>query len=383
MKKIAIFSENLLSNSGGAEIYALKLGEVLLKDFSVTFFTVRNKYCETRPAKIFQKYNAPDFNINVITFEHSDNKFMEIFKRIFLYLRLSKKIYNKFDLFINCSCNRMFGFFKTISIHVIHFPVQTYSSALGFFAMPLDFLYKKSYKEFWVNSLFTNFYLKKYWNCSGKILNPPIDMIPINEKELERKENIIIAVGRLVPDKKFIELINVFSYLYINNSLLTKYKLIIVGNSDDRFLDYFDKLKTLSLKNANIELYSGISYSELVNIYKKAKIFLHAKGFNVPAENPSEMEHFGMTTVEAMANGCVPIVINKAGQKESVVHGKSGFLWNSLDELNEYLIKIIGDPNLWRQMSLYAIQDSKKFLIANFENKVNDLLEELRTSFNF
>jgi hypothetical protein len=43
----------------------------------------------------------------------------------------------------------------------------------------------------------------------------------------------------------------------------------------------------------------------------------------------------GMPTVKTMPAGCVSVVVNKVGQKEIVSHGKSGYLWNMLNELIE------------------------------------------------
>jgi len=36
-----------------------------------------------------------------------------------------------------------------------------------------------------------------------------------------------------------------------------------------------------------------------------------------------------------MSYGCVPVVINKAGQKEIVDNAVNGYLWNTLKELRE------------------------------------------------
>ena len=40
-------------------------------------------------------------------------------------------------------------------------------------------------------------------------------------------------------------------------------------------------------------------------------------------------EHFGITTVEAMAAGCVPVVIDKADQREIVRHVTDGYRWTT------------------------------------------------------
>ncbi|MBU4190339.1 MAG: glycosyltransferase, partial [Candidatus Thermoplasmatota archaeon] len=61
-----------------------------------------------------------------------------------------------------------------------------------------------------------------------------------------------------------------------------------------------------------------------------------AAGFGVDEEKePEKVEHFGITTVEAAAAGCVPVVIRKGGQPEIVKEGINGLLWEKEEELIE------------------------------------------------
>ena len=63
---------------------------------------------------------------------------------------------------------------------------------------------------------------------------------------------------------------------------------------------------------------ANASNAQLKSLYQTAKIFWHAKGMDVDEHlHPDLTEHFGMTTVEAMAGGCVPVVINKGGPANS------------------------------------------------------------------
>jgi glycosyltransferase involved in cell wall biosynthesis len=86
------------------------------------------------------------------------------------------------------------------------------------------------------------------------------------------------------------------------------------------------------------------------------------------------VEHFGMSTVEAMAGGCVPVVINKGGQSEIVEHGISGFVWNTLDELKNYTARLMSDDNLLRQMSagarMRAQMFSREVFLTNFVGRL-------------
>lgn len=370
--KIAIYTENLLLNSGGAEVYALKLADALSYNHSVTIIT---RYVDKIDVKsIYHKYNSkifPTIQLKRCVYKSS---IMELLSRIFFWYKLKYKIErNKYDYYINTSCNRMMGVTKTYSIHLIHFPVQPYSKVFKkFIGKYLDNKYKKSYKQFWTNSRFTESYLRKWWGLESIVVNPPIDMKRINEEEIKKKQNTIIMVGRLVPDKKIKELVELF--LSIKTSL-TGFELIIVGNQDSNYLEYYYQLKEFANQNDCIKILTDVSYNVLVSEYKRAKIFWHGKGFDVDENNPLLMEHFGMTTVEAMANGCVPVVINKAGQKEIVENKISGYLWDDLEQLKEFTLSLSNDEIKLEEFSKNAIKRSESFLMPAFSEKINSLIK--------
>jgi glycosyltransferase involved in cell wall biosynthesis len=70
--------------------------------------------------------------------------------------------------------------------------------------------------------------------------------------------------------------------------------------------------------------------------------------------------------VEAMAAGCVPVVINKGGQSEIVEHEVSGFVWETLDELQYYTARLIDDDILRLQMSGAARKRAQIFSRERF-----------------
>jgi glycosyltransferase involved in cell wall biosynthesis len=86
--------------------------------------------------------------------------------------------------------------------------------------------------------------------------------------------------------------------------------------------------------------------------YENAAVFWHAAGYGEDDRlHPERTEHFGMSTVEAMAAGCVPVVIRKGGQPEIVEHALSGFLWDTPDELVRYTHQLTGSPQVMEAMA--------------------------------
>jgi glycosyltransferase involved in cell wall biosynthesis len=121
---------------------------------------------------------------------------------------------------------------------------------------------------------------------------------------------------------------------------------------------------------------ANLARSELTSLYERASIFWHASGYGEDQNiEPFLVEHFGISTVEAMAAGCVPVVINKGGQSEIVQHEVNGFLWETLDELKDYTARLISDDDLRVRMSAAARKRAQMFSREMFlKNFVGRLL---------
>jgi glycosyltransferase involved in cell wall biosynthesis len=84
-----------------------------------------------------------------------------------------------------------------------------------------------------------------------------------------------------------------------------------------------------------------------------------------------------MTTVEAMQNYCVPIVIDGGGQAEIVEHGVSGFRFNTIKELLCYTVKVINDENLRKNLAVKAYERSHQFNSEVFKRSALELFSEI------
>ena len=70
-------------------------------------------------------------------------------------------------------------------------------------------------------------------------------------------------------------------------------------------------------------------------------------------------------------------MVNRGGQPEIVEHGVSGFLWDTLDELRHYTVRLASDEDLRRRMSLAAQARAQRFarpvFLRAFERMVGEL----------
>ncbi len=163
----------------------------------------------------------------------------------------------------------------------------------------------------------------------------------------------------------------------VNKNNLKDWQYILIGGSlqSETQNNYLIHLKHLA-KNYPIKFLVNAPFSQLRLFYSESKIFWHAAGFGVDeAKNPQQTEHFGMSTVEAMAAGAVPIVINKGGLKETVQNGVNGFLWHTPEELISKTQLLIGHPDMLSSMAKKAIADSKKFSVDSFEKNFMKIIK--------
>lgn len=199
-------------------------------------------------------------------------------------------------------------------------------------------------------------------------LYPPIDTEGFKPG---RKENLILSVARFDSPshaKRQDVLIEAFKKLYSQNK---NYQLIFAGAvKGEGGEDYLNSLKQ-SAGKLPIKFVISPDFDKLKQLYAKAKIFWHAAGYGIDeTREPEKVEHFGITTVEAMAAGAVPVVIDKGGQRE-IITGDTGFLCQSTDEIVASTISLLNSPEKLKSMSENAIQRSREFNTERFIKEVN------------
>jgi glycosyltransferase involved in cell wall biosynthesis len=85
-----------------------------------------------------------------------------------------------------------------------------------------------------------------------------------------------------------------------------------------------------------------------------------------------------MTTVESMAGGCVPVVIDRAGQKEIVREGVDGFRWSTPEQLVSLTARVAGDEELRARLAASAVARAEDYSEQAFADRWHEIAAKHR-----
>lgn len=295
-------------------------------------------------------------------------------------VKFSKNIFSKNTFFLT-------RFFSTLKYDAIFYLSDgsiplIYPKLFLHFQFPVEWVKANSWKsklkmkrveKIISNSFFTKRFIDKKFNLKSIVIYPPVQIKMLKKF---KKENIILNVGRfsLINGSNFKKqdlIIDVFRKLIEEN--LKGWRLILVTSVLERDLDRFEELKKKAI-NLPVDFVVNAKDSLLWEIYAKSKIYWHATGFGEDLNiYPEKAEHFGISTVEAMGAGVVPVVINAGGQIEIVNDGKNGFLWNKTEELLKKTKLLIEKNDLLEKMSVEAMEKAKVFSQEKYYQKIKEI----------
>ncbi|MDB5179465.1 MAG: hypothetical protein JWN12_97 [Candidatus Saccharibacteria bacterium] len=101
--------------------------------------------------------------------------------------------------------------------------------------------------------------------------------------------------------------------------------------NDAQFMYYSDKILPYVLQNPRITYSGSLSGKRKMKFLSEAKALL----FPVTWDEP-----FGVSVIEALACGTPVIAMNRGAMPEIIQHGVNGFLANTVEEFEQYMLRI-------------------------------------------
>jgi alpha-1,2-mannosyltransferase len=208
-------------------------------------------------------------------------------------------------------------------------------------------------KLIFANSKFTANAVKAEFGLDPYVLYPPVSNDIFNQKEAnfdEYRDNNVVTIARITTEKN-LEIIPHIAKLTGKDVSFT-----IVGllDSKEALNSLVRLIKDLKLSE-RIRIITNAKRNQLVSILLNSKVFLHTK----------VNEHFGISVIEAMSSGCIPIVHDSGGPREFV---PKIFRYNSIEEAAEKVEKAKENwsPNQARELSRKAAMFDENHFSMNF-----------------
>lgn len=228
------------------------------------------------------------------------------------------------------------------------------------------------------NSKFTKSVVEQSWPVKIDTVHwPAVEVKALQAAaKKEPKQKIILSVGRFfrqLHSKRQDILIDIFRELgKIEPELIDGWKLVFIGGVEDS--DYLTYLKRKK-RNLPIEFYHDVSRRELRDWYGRASIYWHAAGYGIDtAKHPEKVEHFGISTAEAMAAGAVPLAYGQGGQIEVVGSNLSELLWLDRKECLAKTSELIRNKKQFEDYQQRVMIRAKSFGYDRFQQKLEWML---------
>jgi alpha-1,2-mannosyltransferase len=196
------------------------------------------------------------------------------------------------------------------------------------------------------------------------VLYPPVDTErfshaysqPINAREVK-----VLVVARFSPEKQIENAITVAHLL--GGSI----KFHIVGSLSPANRPYFKMLQNMIETyglTQTVTLKPNASNEELIDAMSSSMMYFHTM----------IGEHFGVSIVEAMAAGLVPIVPAYGGCSEII---PSGYHYRTLEEAAQYIAKNAKNINDEKRIQMHEI--ARQFSPENFRKAMKQYIEQARS----
>lgn len=349
--KIGVY-DPYLDSLGGGERYVLTLAELLSEKEEIEIFWNDGNIKESIENRLNLRMDKVKFVDNIFTRD----------KNLLQKLILTRK----YDIIFFLSDGSIPTIFSKTGILHFQVPFKHISRQTLINKIKLT-----RFQKVVCNSQFTKKFIDKTYGVNSLVIYPPVDL---GSFKPQLKKNIILNIGRYTKslhNKKQEILIDAFKEIF---SKTKEWELVLAGGVMPEDKNYVEELRSKA-GGLPIKISTNISFAELKTLYGQAKIYWHAAGFGEDEENhPERMEHFGITTVEAMSAGCVPVVFAGGGQKEIVDNEDSGFLWKDIEKLKTQTLTLIKDEKIREEIALKAQDRSKDFSREKFCRSLNEII---------
>src|ERR687889_2077761 len=215
------------------------------------------------------------------------------------------------------------------------------------------------------NSEYSRKAIYKTFKIDSTVLSPPVDVDLFRKFVLfsssNKRDDTILIISRFHPSKKIENAIRLAKLLKKNG---IGQRMKIVGNLSPAMLGYYYHLKD-AVKHQDLSDYVNfqvnVSFDKLLSLISGAKVYFHT----LPGEP------FGISTVEAMSAGLIPIVPSIGGHKEFV---PLKYQFRTFPEAMESIAVAMDAPFSERIIISNSV---RRFSISNYIKRFQQIVKEM------
>jgi glycosyltransferase involved in cell wall biosynthesis len=181
------------------------------------------------------------------------------------------------------------------------------------------------------------------------------------DRTIEIAEKIrIVSVGNLVPKKNHRFLIDIAVVLKQKN-LAFSIDILGYGPLQEELENY------ARVNNVSDHIHFRGNVKNVEDYLKKANVYVH----------PANYEPLGLVLIEAMASGLPVICLDGRGNRDLMIHGKNGYIFQeeNSEQFVETIIELFDDQKKYLEISSFAKEFSGQFDIKNYVENLVDLYE--------
>ena len=366
--RIGVFCPTL-NVYGGGEFVAATIANILAHNNYDVIFLVNEEVNQREIMKFFGKPLHPSIKVIVKSSMVQPRELLDFYQTIFRSYIFKLKC----DVWIDAYSNRIFPW---TNISYIHFPFLNHyfykpkfpyiksRQLIPIGGLPYAFIERNftsdDGKLILANSRYTAEEIRKFSRKKTEVLYPPVPSTHFNNSSEDliknQRKNLVVTISRFSPGKGLEKI------PYIASLTEPHIQFAVIGRV--HYPQTLLSLKRLTKKldlTEKIKFFPDSSRIEMKKILKNAKIYLHTM----------VGEHFGISIVEGMAMGCIPIVHNSGGAKEFV---PSELRYNNIYEA---AAKITRETHEWTpQKAAKIIKIAERFREENFSKEFMKLFEQ-------
>jgi glycosyltransferase involved in cell wall biosynthesis len=299
---------------------------------------------------------------------------------IYMLQLLANRSRKKYDLMINTFGDAINS---VADITYVHFPLRAalmlsqipaftnesmWRIIAPFYDSVTSLINKMSPGNLLTNSKFVQGIIRRFLDRNSLVVYPPVNVETFASNSFkEAKEGSIVVVVASYTPKRHLEQV----------PLIAKYskhaKFVIMGKADEYSASTLATLKE-HMKMLHVEdrvtMLQNVPIKQFLETLSKAKVYLHIM----------PQDHFGISVVEAMASGCVPVVHKSGGPWIDILdeqQGTYGFSYSTPAEAAKYIDMLVSDEDMRDRISLKASNRAKRFDRKVFMNRIVEVVEKI------